>query len=67
MKKEKKCNKKATTVMRIMTFFYPTSLYLKTYIQNLVENGLMVSEKSNLSFSYANGLGTMSRYDLDLQ
>ena len=36
-------------------------MYLKAYIQNLVENGQVVSKK----FSYINGLG--SRNDLDLQ
>ena len=42
-------------------------MYLKAYIQNLVKNHLMVSEKSMFKFSYVNGLGPRSRNDLDLQ
>ena len=40
---------------------------LKVYKQNLVKNGPEVSEKSKFYFSYINGLGPRSRYDLDLQ
>ena len=43
------------------------ALYLKAYIQNLVKNGPVVSEKSIFKFSYINGLGPRSRNDLDLQ
>ena len=42
-------------------------MYLKAYIQNLVQNGLVVSEKSKFEFSYVNGVGPRSRNDLDLQ
>ena len=43
------------------------SMYVKAYIQNLVKNGHVVSEKSMFYFSYINGLGPRSRNDLDLQ
>ena len=41
----------------------------KSYIQNLVENGLVVSEKSKFSFSYVrvNDIGPRSRNGLDLE
>ena len=39
----------------------------KKYIQNLVENGSVVSEKSKFQFLYINNLGPRSRNDLDLQ
>ena len=42
-------------------------MYLKIYIQNLVRNGEVVSEKGMILFTYVNGLGPMSRNDLDLQ
>ena len=42
-------------------------MYLKAYIQNLVKNGPVVSEKNMLKFSYINGVGTRSRNDIDLQ
>ena len=42
-------------------------MYLNAYIQNLVKNGPVVSEKSMFYFSYVNGLGPRSRDDLDLQ
>ena len=47
--------------------FLCTSMYLKAYIQNLVKNNPVISEKSMFSFSYINGLGQRSRNDLDLQ
>ena len=43
------------------------TMYLKAYKQNLVNNGLEVSEKSMFYFSYINGLVPRSRNDLDLQ
>ena len=44
-------------------FHVPKSLY----IQNLVKNGPVVSEKSKFYFSYVNGLGPRSRNALALQ
>ena len=43
------------------------SLYLKAFIQNLVQNGTVVSEKIRLYFLYVHDLGPRSRNDLDLQ
>ena len=40
-------------------------MYLKAYIQNVVKNGPVVSEKSKFSFSYVNDLWTRSRNDID--
>ena len=40
-------------------------MYLKAYIQNLVKDGRMVSEKSQIS--YVKDLGPRSRNDLGLQ
>ena len=42
-------------------------MYLIADIQNLVKNGLVVSEKSKLQFSDVNDLGPRSRTDIDLQ
>ena len=42
-------------------------MYLKADIQNLVKNGLVVSERSKFQFSNVNDLGPRSRNDLDLQ
>ena len=42
-------------------------MYLIAYIQNLVKNGPVVSEKSKFLFSNVNDLGPRSRIDLDLQ
>ena len=42
-------------------------LYLKAFIQNLVQNGPVVSEKIWFEFLYVNNLGPRSRNDLDLQ
>ena len=42
------------------------SMYLKAYIQNLVKNGPVVSEKNKFEFSYANDLGPRARNDLVL-
>ena len=36
-------------------------------MHNLVENGLVVSEKNKFDFSYVNNPGPMSRNDLDLE
>ena len=42
-------------------------LYLKAFIQNLVQIGTVVSEKIRFEFLYVNDLGPMSRNDLDIQ
>ena len=42
-------------------------MYLNAYIQNLVKNGPVVSEKSKPLFSYVNDLGLRSRNNLDLE
>ena len=43
------------------------SLYLKAFIQNLVQIGEVVSEKILFEFLYVHDLGPRSRNDLDLQ
>ena len=43
------------------------SLYLKAFIQNLVQNGSVVSEKIRFDFLYVHDLWPRSRNDLDLQ
>ena len=43
------------------------SLYLKAFIQNLVWNGTVISEKIRFDFLYVQELGKRSRNDLDLQ
>ena len=43
------------------------SLYLKAFIQNLVQNGTVVSEKIQFEFSIVHDFGPRLRYDLDLQ
>ena len=43
------------------------SLYLKAFIQNLVQIGTIVSEKIQFEFSYVHDPGPRSRNDLDLQ
>ena len=43
------------------------ALYLKTFIQNLVQIGTVVSEKIGFEFLYVHDLGPRSRNDLDLQ
>ena len=42
-------------------------LVLKAFIQNLVQNGPVVSEKIWFDFLYVHDLGARSRNDLDLQ
>ena len=42
------------------------SLYLKTFIKNLVQIGKVVSEKIRFEFLYVHNLGQRSRNDLDL-
>ena len=42
-------------------------MYLKAYIQNLVKNDPVVSEKNKFSLSYVNDLGPRARDDLDLK
>ena len=43
------------------------SLYLKAFIQNLVQNGSVVSEKIGFEFLYVHDLEPRLRNDLDLQ
>ena len=43
------------------------SLYLKAFIQNLVQIGIVVSEKIWFEFLYEHDLEPRSRNDLDLQ
>ena len=43
------------------------SLYLKAFIQSLVQIGTVVSEKIQFEFLYVHDLGPRSRNDLDLQ
>ena len=43
------------------------SLYLKAFIQNLVQNGTVVHEKIWFEFLYVQDLGPRSSNDLDLQ
>ena len=43
------------------------SLYLKAFIQNLVQNSKVVSEKIRFEFFYVHNLGPWARNDLDLQ
>ena len=43
------------------------SLYLKAFIQNLVQNGPVVSKKIWFECLYVHDLGPRSRNDLDLQ
>ena len=43
------------------------SLYLKAFIQNLVQNGPVVSEKIQFEFLYVRDLGPRSSNNLDLQ
>ena len=42
-------------------------MYLKAYIQNLVKNSLVVSEKAKFKFSYVNSFGPRSSNDIDLK
>ena len=42
-------------------------LYLKVFIQSLVQIGTVVSEKIQFEFLYVHKLGPTSRYDLDFQ
>ena len=43
------------------------SLYLKAFIQNLVQKGTIVSKKIQFEFLFVHDLGPRSRNDLDLQ
>ena len=43
------------------------SLYLKAFIQSLVQMGTVVSEKIQFKFSYVHHFGPRSRISLDLQ
>ena len=42
-------------------------IYLKAYIQNLVKNDTVVSEKNKFKFLYVNDLGPRARNDIDLK
>ena len=42
-------------------------MYLKAFIQNLIQNGSVVSEKIWFEFLYVHDLGPRSSNDLDLQ
>ena len=42
-------------------------MYLKSYIQNLFKNDLVVSEKNKFLFSYVNDLGPRTRNDIDFK
>ena len=53
-------------VTRIMLINFH-SLYLKAFIQNLVQNGSVVSEKIWFEFLYVHNIGPRSGNDLDLQ
>ena len=43
------------------------SLHMKAFVQNLVQNGRVVSEKIRFEVLYVHDLGPRSRNDLDLQ
>ena len=43
------------------------SLYLNAFLQNLPQNGPVVSEKIRFEFLYVHDLGPRSSYDIDLQ
>ena len=53
-------------VTRIMLTNF-LSLYPKAFIQNLVQNGPVVSEKIRFEFLYVHDLGPRSSNDIDLQ
>ena len=58
----------AIMVMRPASFHQIfISLYLKAFIQSLVQIGTVVSVKIQFEFLYVHDLGPRSRYDLDLQ
>ena len=57
----------AAILVMLSASCYLIILYLKIYMQNLVEIGSMVSEESKFKFPYVNKLGPRSRYDLDLE
>ena len=42
-------------------------LYLKAFVQNLIQIGTVVSEKIQFDFLYVHDLGPRSRKDFDLQ
>ena len=48
-------------------FHFLVHVYLKAFIQNLVQIGKVVSEKIWLEFLYVHDLGPRSRNDFDLQ
>ena len=43
------------------------SMYFNAYMQNLVKNGKVISEKSKFKSFYVNNLGPRSRNDFDLE
>ena len=54
-------------VTSIMSSDFLISLYLKAFIQSLIQIGTVVSEKIQFEFLYVHNLGPRSRNDLDLQ
>ena len=54
-------------VTRIVLTNFHFLVHEKLFIQNLVQNGLVVSEKFWFEFLYVHDLGPRSRNDLDLQ
>ena len=51
----------------MLSDFHFLKLYLKAFIQNLVQIGKVVSEKIRFEFLYVHDLGPRSENDLDLQ
>ena len=51
----------------LITFHFLVTMYLKAFIQNLVQNGSVLTEKIRFEFLYVHDLGPRSRNDLDLQ
>ena len=62
-----KCKVFAQIVKRSLEYLVFISLYLKAFIQNLVQNGSVVSEKIRFEFLYVHDLGPRSSNDLDLK
>ena len=54
-------------VTRIMLTNFHFLVYLKAFIQNLVQNGPVVSKKIRFEFLNVHDLGPRSSNDLDLQ
>ena len=65
-------------VLRVFTIYWHGShlgnvtsimslIFMKAFIQNLVQNGTVVSDKIQFEILYVHNLGPRSRNDLDLQ